>query len=149
MGRADHTVRVGLDAGKLEGLAADTGGEQGLAVPQQDRVHVEVVLVDQVRARERLNDAGAALDADGPARLLLESADLVLQSLVDDSRVVPVRALERPGEHELGRLVEGPDDPGVLLPGRRVQLVALVVGNGVRPVGREDLVRHASEHEDL
>src|SRR5581483_281137 len=109
------THRLGLYEAEWHGSGRVR--EQPLAGPEDDREHHQAVDIDEIVGGKRLHQAGAAVDHDVAAVLLLELAHLLDNVAVEQVRVVPLQRLtERRGDDVLGHAVEPVGEPLLVRP---------------------------------
>ena len=140
---------------QLHRLARSDVLEERLADAQDDGMHNEPKLIEQAGIDEAADQRGAADRMDVLARLTLEVADDF--DLLDDPGRLPADLVQRPGEHEMGRLVgevgvgdltlrgelagEGQGRFGIVQDGKLVLLIARV--HPAAEDARVDLVQKA------
>jgi hypothetical protein len=100
--------------------------EQAAALPRNDRIDEEPVLVDESEPDQLVNEGNAACSNDVLAGAALQSRDLFVEISMQDGRVLLSRVLHGGGHHELVDAVEiigvaccvvalpGPEGPHVL-----------------------------------
>src|SRR5262245_2435203 len=119
--------------GEVELQAVDPVRERALAAAQDRREDHQPELVDEVVLEQRSHERAAAVDEDRARGLVLELLEPAHDVAGDDSRVVPLRVLERVRDDDLRVRV---DLVGELPFARRPGLC-------------EALVRHAAEQRHL
>src|SRR5918999_3239528 len=131
VGRHHHARAGDLAIDELQGARRSACAEQALPVAEDDREDPHAELVDQAVPDEGLDEVRAAVDLELWTLLLLETGHSLADVALEQLRVLPLQARERPGSHVLGGAVEL----------RRAGLV------GVRPVRGEDLVGLPAEDQ--
>ena len=136
VGQDHDTVAGGLRVGQVEPARAAAILEQARPLALEHRVDLEAHLVEHISAQQGLDQRRAPVDADVPARLLLQLVDLAGEVALDERRVLVARprsGLERSRDDVLGHAV---DVAGEGLARRRGPVVCpLLVGDSTEQHG--------------